>query len=348
MRIEDAPDAARYSSDPMSLHDLFACPNCRAALGPSRTELRCSACGRAYPHAHGIPVLLPDPDAAEVVHEDVLAVREGFEPHVGRAIAAVPPDLPVLDIGAGNRKSDDPRLVRMDVISTPYVDLIGDAHALPFKDGTFGFVHAAAVFEHLARPWLAAREILRVLRPGGIVFADCNFVFPYHGYPALYFNASADGMRVWFEGFHEFGTVVFPWNRPGFGIRAILAEYLRLIRPTNDEERRWCERIAAQAEFPFETFDARMTQPEARRVAAGTTFVGMRPLDGGAGIVPPPVMAAWENERELRDRYPNPLKLWQLDPNDGLDSLMSWGATEGRRTRPEIAAWYERLVPFRK
>ena len=207
----------------------------------------------------GVPVLMPDPAAQEVVHEDALAVREGFEPQVARAIACVPPDLPVLDLGAGNRKSDDPRLVRMDVISTPWVDVIGDAHALPFKDGAFGFVHSSAVFEHLARPWVAAREILRVLRPGGIVFADCNFVFPYHGYPAVYFNASADGLRQLFADFHEFGTVVFPWNMPAFGIRAILGEYLRLIRPESDAERRAVERIAAQADFPFETFDARLT-----------------------------------------------------------------------------------------
>lgn len=338
----------------MSLLDILACPNCRGELEPASQalaqSLRCSGCTRRYPVARGIPVLLPDPGASEVVHEDVLAVRSGFEAEIARALAAVPPDLPVLDMGAGSRQSDDPRLVRMDVISTPYVDVIGDAHALPFRDGVFGFVHASAVFEHLARPWVAAQEILRVLQPGGIVFADCNFVFPYHGYPAVYFNASADGLRQLFADFHEFGTVVFPWNMPAFGIRAILGEYLRLIRPETDEERRWCAQIAAQADFPFETFDARLTQAEAMRVAAGTTFVGMKPPNGGRALVPPPVKAAWESDPALRARYPDPEKLWQgeASANTVFDSLLGWGASEGRRTRPEIAAWYERRVPFRK
>jgi uncharacterized protein YbaR (Trm112 family) len=332
----------------MSLADLLACPHCRAPLPAGEAELRCPACARRYPYSRGIPVLLPDPGARKVVHEDELELRTGFEPEVERMIASVPAHLPVLDLGAGNRKSDDPRLVRMDVLSTPWVDVIGDAHALPFRDGVFGMVHSAAVFEHLARPWVAAQEILRVLRPGGYVFADCNFVFPYHGYPAVYFNASAEGLRQVFAGFHEFGTLVFPWHRPGFGIRAILGEYLRLIRPENDEERAWCTRITAGAEFPFERFDARLTQAEAARVAAGTTFVGMRPLDGAPGLVPPPVRAAWESDSALRARYPDPHCPWQGEPGLSFDSLLAWGADEGCRTRREIAAWYAALQAFRK
>jgi uncharacterized protein YbaR (Trm112 family) len=332
----------------MSLADLLACPRCRVPLPSGGSELVCPKCARRYPIARGVPVLLPDPGAREVVHEDVLVLRPGFEAEVERMIAAVPPHLPVLDLGAGNRKSDDPRLVRMDVFSTPYVDVIGDAHALPFRDGVFGMVHSSAVFEHLARPWIAAEEIRRVLCPGGYVFADGNFVFPYHGYPAVYFNASADGLRQLFASFHEFGTLVFPWHRPGYGLRAILGEYLRLIRPETDEERAWCARILALSDFPFERFDARLAQAEAARVAAGTTFVGMRPLDGAPGLVPPPVRTAWEADSALRARYPDPHCPWQGEPGERFDSLLGWAMSEGRRTRPEIAAWYAELAPFLK
>ncbi|MDP2327798.1 MAG: methyltransferase domain-containing protein [Dehalococcoidia bacterium] len=45
----------------------------------------------------------------------------------------------------------------------------GSVYALAFKDGAFDAVHAHQVLQHLARPADAAREMLRVLKPGGVV-----------------------------------------------------------------------------------------------------------------------------------------------------------------------------------
>ncbi len=48
----------------------------------------------------------------------------------------------------------------------------GLAEALPFASNTFEVVHCHHVFEHLADPLVAAHEIYRVLRPGGLVFIE--------------------------------------------------------------------------------------------------------------------------------------------------------------------------------
>lgn len=49
------------------------------------------------------------------------------------------------------------------------VDLrAGSVYAIPFEDGSFDAVFAHALFEHLADPLRAGRELFRVLRPGGI------------------------------------------------------------------------------------------------------------------------------------------------------------------------------------
>jgi SAM-dependent methyltransferase len=51
------------------------------------------------------------------------------------------------------------------------VQHIEDASDLPFADDTFAVAVCVEVFEHLLHPQLAAREIHRVLRPGGHLIA---------------------------------------------------------------------------------------------------------------------------------------------------------------------------------
>lgn len=45
----------------------------------------------------------------------------------------------------------------------------GDARTLPFEDGSFGFVFARCLLQHLPKPEIVLSEMLRVCRPGGIV-----------------------------------------------------------------------------------------------------------------------------------------------------------------------------------
>ncbi len=48
----------------------------------------------------------------------------------------------------------------------------GDAMALPFDDDTFDFVFSRYLLVHLSDPLLALREMIRVSKPGGVVFAQ--------------------------------------------------------------------------------------------------------------------------------------------------------------------------------
>ena len=48
--------------------------------------------------------------------------------------------------------------------------VIGDGMHLPFRDGSFDVCYSSNVLEHVEHPWRMGAEMLRVTKPGGIVF----------------------------------------------------------------------------------------------------------------------------------------------------------------------------------
>lgn len=48
--------------------------------------------------------------------------------------------------------------------------VLGDGRQLPFRDATFDVVYSSNVLEHVDGPWRMADEMVRVARPGGLIF----------------------------------------------------------------------------------------------------------------------------------------------------------------------------------
>jgi ubiquinone/menaquinone biosynthesis C-methylase UbiE len=69
--------------------------------------------------------------------------------------------------------------------------MLADAHAIPFHDATFDAVLSYAVLEHLYDPFLAVREVARVLVTGGIYFGGVSQGEPFHD---SYFHHTAFGI----------------------------------------------------------------------------------------------------------------------------------------------------------
>jgi SAM-dependent methyltransferase len=76
-----------------------------------------------------------------------------------------------------------------------------DAHQLPFADGVFEAVVSFNTFEHLYNPSRAARELYRVLKPGGRLLIQTACVQPLHEEPHHYYNTTELGLRRWFSDF---------------------------------------------------------------------------------------------------------------------------------------------------
>jgi SAM-dependent methyltransferase len=87
-----------------------------------------------------------------------------------------------------------------DVEAGADVDVVADLHALP-QDwaNRFNALVAVAVFEHLERPWIAAKEVARVLAPGGFCYVSTHQTFPLHGYPSDFFRFSKEALALIFR-----------------------------------------------------------------------------------------------------------------------------------------------------
>jgi len=109
-----------------------------------------------------------------------------------------PLDALCLSIGGGPGRPH-PRLINLNIGPFPNVDVVADAHQLPYADNSVDALYCEAVLEHLHDPLQAVREMYRVLKPGGKLFACTPFMQAYHGYPLHYQNFSLTGHRHLFE-----------------------------------------------------------------------------------------------------------------------------------------------------
>lgn len=91
--------------------------------------------------------------------------------------------------------------VMSDIEGGKDVDIVCDLHELDkkFDANSFDFFWASSVWEHLHSPWVAAEQVLRVLKPGGAFFIQTHLVFPEHGYPHDYYRFTRMALESLFK-----------------------------------------------------------------------------------------------------------------------------------------------------
>jgi SAM-dependent methyltransferase len=94
-------------------------------------------------------------------------------------------------------------LICFDIYASPAVQFIADGHAVPLADGSVDGAVVQAVLEHVLEPTVVAKEIHRVLRTGGIVYADTPFLFPVHEGPYDFTRFTDSGHRSLFRSFER-------------------------------------------------------------------------------------------------------------------------------------------------
>ena len=136
-------------------------------------------------------------------------------------------------------------------------DVVGDAHKLSqyFGNQRFDAIFSISVFEHLAMPWLVAREISKILEVGGYTYHHTHFAWLPHEQPWDFWRFCDAGLKALFSpalgfdviqaAYHEPMRLHFDTLKPGnesfptypvFGGVVILA---KKVREVNYDKFRW-------------------------------------------------------------------------------------------------------------
>ena len=115
----------------------------------------------------------------------------------------------VLFVGSGGaleefiRKNFSFKLITIDVDDKRNPDFVMSVSDLKFKNDEFDLVLMLEVLEHVDQPFSASEEILRVLRPGGILLLSTPFTFGIHDAPYDFWRFTKYGLRKMFNRFEE-------------------------------------------------------------------------------------------------------------------------------------------------
>jgi SAM-dependent methyltransferase len=186
-----------------------------------------------------------------------------------------------LDVGCGLRSTVSSNMVNMDVFAAVSTDVIAVGEDMPFEDDQFDFILCAAVLEHTRRPRDVAREMCRVVKPGGMVRIDYPFLQPVHGYPSHYFNATPEGAISLFEDYCDIDySIVETNNHPIQALRWIIDLWQEGL---NDSDRAAFEAmslgqiLARPAQEHLADGFCRNLDPQTQRlIAAGSTLVAIK------------------------------------------------------------------------
>jgi len=218
------------------------CPTCGSTIERVGADWRCSAasCSNSvtpFAVAAGVPAFvdfeqsvlsreaLASTDAASLVTrtERPGLVKRMLHPanHTAPRIAATMLDLLLADqpqrkprilvIGGGTvgngletlYADDRGDIVGFDVYASDHTQFVADGHRIPLADGSVDGVIIQAVLEHVLEPVVVVAEIRRVLRAGGLVYADTPFMQQVHEGPYDFTRFTESGQRYLFRDFDE-------------------------------------------------------------------------------------------------------------------------------------------------
>lgn len=215
---------------------------------------------------------------------------------LGRLIDAGAPERPLLLVVGGGTQgigsealyaSPDVDVAGFDVYVSDLTHFVGDAHSIPLADGSVDAVWIQYVLEHVLDPWRVVAEIHRVLRDGGLVFAETPFLQHVHGEAYDFTRFTHSGHRWLFRRFEELGSGV--GMGPGVQLLWTIEHLARGVSRSRAVGK--AVKLLASATQLVEKAIPRLFQ---RDSASSFWFIGRKPA-GGAPLRPRDMVAYYRD-----------------------------------------------------
>ena len=280
---------------------MLACPVCKSPvrLNESKNMLVCTDCGREYGFKNGVPVMLDEKSESNIEKEwqkmEEGSIKSPLSSKLTRRLLAplpyfwheqdkkiesitqkLGPQAAYLNVGSKASRLME-GIINLDIDAFQNVTVVGDAHVLPFINDSIDCVFIMQVIEHLQNPFLAIKEIFRVLKNGGYVFALVPFLEGYHTYPSDYQRFSRTGVQELFSEFENVELCVAAG--PGSTLSWVIREFIAVLFPFSNNRLVYSiiREITGWLTFPFKYLDIIMSRKKyAGKIANSFFYLGKK------------------------------------------------------------------------
>lgn len=184
----------------------------------------------------------------------------------------------ILVIGGGEKGSgtaelwnnENIEISSFDIYVSNTTDFVCDAHYMPIEDNTFDGVWIQAVLEHVVEPTKVVSEIYRVLKIGGIVYAETPFMQQVHEGAYDFTRFTVLGHRYLFK---EFEMIRIGGNK---GPELVLAWALRYFIWSLTRSRKIARLAGLSFGLLMRPFASLMSKASMYDASSGVFFLGRK------------------------------------------------------------------------
>lgn len=124
------------------------------------------------------------------------------------------------------------KMINLDIKITSLTNVVGDAISLPFLNNQFDGVVMQATLQYPKDPVLVAKEIHRVLKPGGYVYIEAPFFEPFYPHHDDRYRFTKRGLQELFKEFQEIECKIN--QGPASTLALTLVEFLVILLSFNN------------------------------------------------------------------------------------------------------------------
>jgi SAM-dependent methyltransferase/uncharacterized protein YbaR (Trm112 family) len=292
-----------------ALQDRLICPHCRSKVLPRGESFFCKSCGAVYPVSSGIPILIDESVSAFQISsyrgpkpltrkERAKRVLRSMLPTISMNVAAqrsfrqfreqlfalsLNPRVLIVGgatVGAGSEEllgDKGIEFVETDVAIDERTALVCDAHTLPFAEQTFDGVISQALMLYLQDFPRCVNEMMRVLKPGGLVYSDAPFMEQVVGGAYDFYRFTLTGHEYQFRNFEKIASGVScgPAMATAWSMQYLLLSFSESLG-ARAAIRIFCKCTLCWMKY----LDLLLVNKRgAVDAAAGTYFLGRRPME---------------------------------------------------------------------